>query len=56
MGNGENFFTERIAQLWQRLPRVMVESPSLKGFNTCVDVALGSLVGLDDLRGLSQPY
>ena len=50
---------------WHRLPREMVDSPSLEVFKSRVDVALrdvgsgrgggGLMVGLGDLRGLCQP-
>jgi len=50
---------------WHRLPREVVESPSLEKFKNQVDMALrdtisgyiggGMMVGLDDLSGLFQP-
>jgi len=61
---GKNFFTERVVRPWIRLPRAVVESPSLERFKNHVDVALGWFsrhggvgvtVGLDDLSGLFQP-
>ena len=45
---GINFFTERVVRPWTRLPRDVVESPSLEGFKKCehqTDVALQGLVG-----------
>ena len=61
----KNFFSERVRLQWHRLPREEGESPSLEVFKNCGDVALRDVVkwvwwgwvgvGLDDLRGLSQP-
>ncbi|KFO88685.1 hypothetical protein N320_13222, partial [Buceros rhinoceros silvestris] len=36
----KNFFTERSIKHWKRLPREVVESPTLEIIIICVDVAL----------------
>ena len=62
MGIRKHFFSVRAVKQWHRLPREVVESPSLKVLKSRVDVALrdvgsghgggGLTVGLKDLRGL----
>jgi len=41
---GKNFFTGRAVRRWTRLPKAVVESPSLEGFESRVDVAPGDMV------------
>ena len=38
------FFTERVVRCWNRLPREIVDAPSLEVFKARLDGALGSLI------------
>lgn len=60
----KNFITKRVVKDCNRLPREVVQTPSLEAFRRCVYVAfrfgggLGSvrlMVGLGDIKGLFQP-
>ncbi|KGL73656.1 hypothetical protein N309_10428, partial [Tinamus guttatus] len=36
----KNFFTVRVTEPWNRLPREVLEAPSLEIFQTCLDATL----------------
>ena len=38
------FFTQRVVTHWSRLPKEVVDAPSLEAFKVRLDVAMGSLV------------
>ena len=40
----KKFFTQRVVTHWNRLPKEVVDAPSLKAFRARLDVALSSLV------------
>ena len=62
----KNFFSTKVVRCWNSLPTEVMESPSLEVFKKCIHVEPrdmvsengiggdGSMVGLDDLRGLFQ--
>ena len=44
LDTGRKFFTQRVVTHWNRLPKEVVDAPSLEALKARVDVALGSLV------------
>ena len=40
----KNFFTIRVMVNWKRLPKVVMESPSMEIFKTCLDTYLCDLL------------
>ena len=61
----KTFFSKRVVRYWHRLPRVVLESPSLEMFKNNGDVTVrdmisghggdGLMAGLNDVSGLFQP-
>ena len=48
------FFTQRVVTHWKRLPKEVVDAPSLEAFKARMDVALGSLGDSAHSRGVES--
>ena len=46
LGTRKRFFTERVVGHWNRLPREVVEAPSLSESKECLDDALSHVIQL----------
>ena len=44
LDTGRKFFTQRVVKHWNRLPKEVMDTPSLEAFKARLDVALGGLV------------